>query len=336
MGMGRGPEMILAGDIGGTKTNLAFFSADRGHLTVATEGSFLSKNYPSLEAVIREFVTGEPLRDVNAAFGVAGPVIDGRCEATNLPWVIDARVLEATLGLRRVTVMNDLEATAYGIPALKPEEVLVLNEGRPHPGGNMALIAAGTGLGEAILSWDGQAYRPLASEGGHADLAPRNALEIELLQYLLTRFHRVSYERVVSGPGIFNIYSFLKQAGYGDEPPWLAEKLQGSDPSPVITEAAKRGDSELCVKTLRLFISLYGAEAGNLALKVLATGGVYIGGGIAPKILDQLKDGMFVAAFVDKGRLSPVLENMPVRVILNDKTALLGAARYAAMHVAPS
>ncbi len=198
----------------------------------------------------------------------------------------------------------------------------------------MSLIAAGTGLGEAILFWDGKTYRILASEGGHSDLAPRDALEIELLQYLLSRYHRVSYERVVSGPGIFNIYSFLKQAGYGEEPPWLAEKIQGRDPSPVITEAAKRGDCELCVKTLHLFVSLYGAEAGNLALKVLATGGVYIGGGIAPKILDQLRGGAFMAAFTDKGRLSPLLRNMPVKVILNDKTALLGAALYAALHPA--
>ena len=325
--------MILAGDIGGTKTNLAFFHVKEGAPALLTERSFPSRSYPNLDAVITEFVGDASMRDVHAAFGVAGPVIDGRCEATNLPWVIDARALQADLGLKKVWVMNDLEATAHGIEALQPDELHVLNEGDPQPHGNKALIAAGTGLGEAILFWDGDGYRALASEGGHADLAPRNALEIELLQYLLTKYHRVSYERAVSGPGIFNIYSFLKQAGYGQESPWLAEKFQGKDPSRVITETAKRGECDLCVKTLHLFVSLYGAEAGNLALKVLATGGVYVGGGIAPNILDHLKDGTFMAAFTDKGRLSPLLRKMPVQVILNEKTALLGAARYAALHI---
>ena len=328
--------MILAGDIGGTKTNLAFISVEEGQLTVVTQESFPSRNYPSLEAVIREFIRGTSVRDKRAAFGVAGPVIDDRCEATNLPWVIDAKLLEGSLGLERASVINDLEATAHGIPALKPDELSVLNEGQPHVRGNIALIAAGTGLGEAILLWDRQGYRALASEGGHADLAPRNPMEIELLQYLLKKFHRVSYERVLSGPGIFNIYSFLKDAGYGKEPEWLAERFQGKDPAPVIAEAAKQGECELCTKTLHLFVSLYGAEAGNLALKALATGGVYIGGGIAPKILDQLRDGTFMVAFTDKGRLSPVLKDMPVQVILNDKTALLGAARYAALHALSS
>lgn len=331
-GSGRGIRTILVGDIGGTKTNLAFVAVEEDQLTIVTQESFPSRSYPSLDAVIREFIRGTSPRDMRAAFGVAGPVINDRCEATNLPWVIDAKLLEGTLGLRRASVINDLEATAHGIPALKPEELSVLNEGQHRLRGTMALIAAGTGLGEAILLWDGQGYRVLASEGGHADLAPRNALEIELLQYLLKKFHRVSYERVLSGPGIFNIYSFLRDAGYGEEPDWLAERLQGKDPAPVIGEAAKQGECELCTKTLRLFVSLYGAEAGNLALKALATAGVYIGGGIAPKILDQLRDGTFMAAFTDKGRLSPVLKDMPVRVILNDKTALLGAARYAAMH----
>ncbi|MFQ5881009.1 MAG: glucokinase [Candidatus Methylomirabilales bacterium] len=323
--------MILAGDIGGTKTNLAFFSEEGGRLISVTQESFPSKDYPSLEAVVREFAGGASLSEVSAAFGVAGPVLGGRCEATNLPWVIDARALESAFGLKTVAVINDIVVTAYGIAALKPEELSVLNEGEPQPGGNMALIAAGTGLGQAILFWDGRAYRASASEGGHTDLAPRNALEIELLQYLLTKFGRVSYERVLSGPGIVNIYSFLKEAGHGQEPEWLAEKLQGQDPSVVITEVAMRGECDLCVKTLHLFVSLYGAEAGNLALKAMATGGLYIGGGIAPKVLDWLRDGTFMAAFTDKGRLSPLLRSMPVRVILNEKTALLGAAQYAAL-----
>ena len=328
--------MILAGDIGGTKTVIGLFDEVADRLHTVREETFPSKSYGALEEILDQFLRSGPSPVPRAAcFGVAGPVVRGRSEATNLPWVIDSTALESTLGLKDVSVINDLVATAYGIPVLNPEDLHILNEGRSDPGGNMALIAAGTGLGEAILFWDGQAYRGVASEGGHADLAPRNALEIELLQYLLSRFHRVSYERVLSGPGIFNIYSFLKQAGYGEEPDWLAEKLQGRDPTPVIAEAAKRRECDLCVRTLHLFVSLYGAEAGNLALKALATGGVYIGGGIAPKIVEQLTDGTFMEAFTDKGRLSPVLERMPVQVILNDKTALLGAARYAAVHAGP-
>lgn len=325
--------MILAGDIGGTKTVIGLFGQADDRPRGVQEEKFPSQSYGALEEILERFMRGGSTPGLRAAcFGVAGPVVEGRSEATNLPWVIDAHALKGTLGLERVWVINDLLATGYGIPILKPDELSVLNEGRSRPGGNIVLIAAGTGLGEAILFWDGQAYQGVASEGGHADLAPRNPLEIELLQYLLKKFHRVSYERVLSGPGIFNIYSFLKDAGYGEEPDWFTERLQGKDPSPVITEAAKQGECELCTKTLRLFVSLYGAEAGNLGLKALATGGVYIGGGIAPKILDQLRDGTFMAAFTDKGRLSPVLKDMPVRVILNDKTALLGAARYAAMH----
>lgn len=331
--------MILAGDIGGTKCNIALFTVRGDQLSPCVERTLASKDYPGLEDLIREFLdeaTGYPSPGSEdhitaACFGVAGPVVEGRCEATNLPWVIDERDLGRVLKLTQVSVINDLVATAYGVPVLAPDEVFVLNEGQSHCHGNMALIAAGTGLGEAILFWDGQAYRAVSSEGGHADLAPRNALEIELLQYLLSRFHRVSYERVLSGPGIFNIYSFLRQAGYGQEPPWLAEKFQGQDPSAVITEAALQGKSDLCVRAIDLFVSLYGAEAGNLALKALATGGVYVGGGIAPRILDRLRDGTFMAAFTDKGRLSPLLEAMPVRVILDPKTALYGAARCASL-----
>lgn len=322
--------MILAGDIGGTKTIVALFEDAGGGLRVLREETFPSRSHEGLGQILEAFRAREPLPPLRGAcFGVAGPVFDGRCEATNLPWVIDAKALRGTLGLERVAVINDLVATAYGILDLKPDEVVVLNEGRPHPEGNKALIAAGTGLGEAILFWDGTRYRPVASEGGHADFAPRNVLEIELLRYLLKKHHRVSYERVLSGPGILNIYSFLKEAGHGEEAVWLRERFHGQDPSVVITDAAMRGESDLCVKTLGLFVSLYGAEAGNLALKALATGGVYVGGGIAPKILDRLMDGTFMTAFTDKGRLSPLVTDMTVRVVLNPQTALRGAARCA-------
>ncbi len=325
--------MILAGDIGGTKTVISLFEEVGECLRAVREEKFPSQSHGGLEEILDRFLRAEHSPALRAAcFGVAGPVVEGRSEATNLPWVIDAKTLERTLNLRGVSVINDLVATAYGIPLLTSEEVCVLNEGHSHREGNMALIAAGTGLGEAVLFWDGKKYRGVASEGGHADLAPRNALEIELLQYLLSKFHRVSYERVVSGPGILNIYAFLKRAGYAEESPWLAEKLSEGDPSAAITQVALARQSDLCVKTLHLFVSLYGAEAGNLALKALSTGGLYVGGGIAPKILDLLKDGTFMAAFTDKGRLSPVLKNMPVQVILNDKTALFGAARYATLH----
>lgn len=323
-------NVILAGDIGGTKTIVALFEDAGGGLRVLREETFPSRSHEGLAQILEAFRAREPLPPLRGAcFGVAGPVIDGRCEATNLPWVIDAKALRGTLGLERVAVINDLVATAYGILDLKPDEVVVLNEGRPHPEGNKALIAAGTGLGEAILFWDGTRYRPVASEGGHADFAPRNVLEIELLRYLLKKHHRVSYERVLSGPGILNIYSFLKEAGHGEEAVWLRERFHGQDPSVVITDAAMRGESDLCVKALGLFVSLYGAEAGNLALKALATGGVYVGGGIAPKILDRLMDGTFMTAFTDKGRLSPLVTNMTVRVVLNPQTALRGAARCA-------
>ena len=323
-------NVILAGDIGGTKTIVALFEDAGGGLRVLREETFPSRSHEGLAQILEAFRAREPLPPLRGAcFGVAGPVFDGRCEATNLPWVIDAKALRGTLGLERVAVINDLVATAYGILDLKPDEVVVLNEGRPHPEGNKALIAAGTGLGEAILFWDGTRYRPVASEGGHADFAPRNVLEIELLRYLLKKHHRVSYERVLSGPGILNIYSFLKEAGHGEEAVWLRERFHGQDPSVVITDAAMRGESDLCVKALGLFVSLYGAEAGNLALKALATGGVYVGGGIAPKILDRLMDGTFMTAFTDKGRLSPLVTDMTVRVVLNPQTALRGAARCA-------
>jgi glucokinase len=323
--------MILAGDIGGTKTNLALFPLKGGQRTLIAERSFRSGDYAGLEAVVREFLTGRAGEVASACFGVPCPVVEGTCKMPNLLWVLDVRALKHALKIGRVSLINDLEATAYGIAALETEEFAVLNEGHLRPQGNSAVIAAGTGLGEAILSWNGKYHVPTASEGGHADFAPRNPMEIDLLQYLLAKFGHVSYERVISGPGLFNIYSFLKDAGYGEEPGWLAERMRQEDPSAVISEAALAEQCELCVKALALFVSLYGAEAGNLALKVMATGGVYVGGGIAPKIIKKLKDGTFVKAFTDKGRLSPLLAGIPVRVILNDETALYGAARYATL-----
>lgn len=320
--------MILAGDVGGTKTNLACFALEGDKLIPVVQRSAPSADYPGLEAILHEFMRDHDLSFTGACFGVAGPVVDGRLQATNLPWVVDVGSLQRTLKLEAVGLINDLEATAYGVETLPEEAFAVLHPGQSTPQGNRAVIAAGTGLGEAMLLWEGQRFRAVASEGGHADFAPRNPLEIELFRFLLGRFGRVSYERVLSGPGLVNIYRFLKETGQGEEPTWLTEQLAGGDAAAVISESALASRSDLCVKSLDLFVSIYGAEAGNLALKVMASGGVYVGGGIAPKVLQKLKNGTFINAFTDKGRLSPFLSQIPVRVILEERAALYGAAHY--------
>jgi glucokinase len=323
--------MILAGDIGATKTNLALFEEEAGGTLSNLEGrTFHSNDYTGLEAVIVEFIGGRDLPLEAAAFGVAGPVIDGVCRTTQLPWVVSRTSLQDALRIDDVWVINDLEATAYGVPALKEEQLVTLNTGHREHGGNIAIIAAGTGLGEAALIWDGAHYHAMASEGGHADFAPRNELEIELLRYLLTKKHRISYERILSGPGLVNVYGFLKETGRAEEPDWLRLEIEsGGDAARTISQAALSGRAEICVVALNIFVSLYGAQAGNLALTVKATGGVFVGGGIAPKIIEKLKDGTFIAAYKDKGRLSPLVEGAPVFVIMEPLTALIGAGRVA-------
>ena len=322
--------LILAGDIGGTNTRLAYFAADEERVRLVDLQVFPSRNYSALEDVLAEFVTTRKLPIERACFGVAGPVKRGRCVTSNLPWEVDARLLARQLDLETALLINDLEANAYGIAALAPEDFVVLNEGEPNAAGNAALISAGTGLGEAGLHWERGRHTPFASEGGHADFAPRNETEVELLFYLLRRHKRVSYERVLSGPGLYNIYQFLRDTGRGEEPASLAEQLRDQDPAPIISRAALDGSSELCARALEMFVSLYGAEAGNLVLKLMATGGLYLGGGIAPRIIDKLRGPTFRTAVTTKGRLSPLLVATPVRVIMNDQTALLGAARLAA------
>ena len=322
--------MILAGDIGGTKTRLALFAPGPGRSDPVSERTYSSQEYPGLEVIAREFVRATGAAIESACFGVAGPVKEGRSSTTNLAWVVDARNLARDLRLPRVALLNDLEASAFGLEALRTDEVVVLQEGIPGAAGNQALIAAGTGLGEAALYWDGRRHRVFATEGGHAGFAPADETQIELLRYLVRRFEPVSWERVLSGPGLVNIYSFLRDSGRGEEPSWLADEISAGEPAAVISAAALSGRSALCSEALDLFVALYGAESGNLALKVMATGGVFIGGGIAPKILARLRGPGFVRAFVAKGRMRPLLEAMPVRVILNDRLALLGAARYAA------
>jgi glucokinase len=317
--------VLLAGDIGGTKTHLALYSA-AGGLTPQRQATFRSAEYPSLEAVVAEFLTQTGEAVDRAVFGVAGPVLAGQTIATNLPWTISEASLQERLGIRVARLLNDLEATAYGVPYLAPSELFTLNAAPPRSG-TKAVIAPGTGLGEAILLEQGDGWYVIPSEGGHTDFGPRNPFEIELLRYLMTKFDHVSYERVCSGIGIPNLYDYLRESGAAPESPQVADELcRASDPTRIIVESAVSGVSELCAATLRAFVSILGAEAGNLALKVMARGGVYVGGGIAPRILPWLTDGAFMTAFVDKGRFVEALVRMPVSVILRPDTALLGAA----------
>jgi glucokinase len=320
--------MILAGDVGGTKVNLALYDFIDGNLKHTRDKQYPAKEYSGLEEIVKEFIVSEKV--TAACFGVPGPVRDGRLRLTNLPWTLDSRELAADLKIDYVFLINDLQANGYGIAELSAEQVFTLSEGDPRQMGNRALIAAGTGLGESFMIWDGRDYVPYPSEGGHADFAPRDEDEIDLLRFLKQKYNgRTSTERVVSGQGLTNIYEFLREVRGVEEPVWLAERMAAEDPNAVITELALKAKSEICEMALDMFVSAYGAEAGNLALKVLSVGGLYVGGGIAPRILEKLKDGAFMKAFTDKGRLSQLLVNTPVRVILESKTALIGAAAYA-------
>lgn len=323
--------MILAGDIGGTKTVIGLFEEVGNRLQVIREGSFPSQNYSTLEEILDQFLGPGSRPPLHAAyFGVAGPVIEGKSKATNLPWELDERRLTEALRVPRVKLLNDLEATAYGMLHLEPTDLCVLQPGLTRKG-SIAVIAAGTGLGEAILYWDGMRYHPMATEGGHADFGPRSDLEMELLRYLQRELGHASYERVLSGPGLFNIYRFLRDSGIAQEPEWLQKRIAESDAGTVISEIGLTGDEPLCTKALDLFVSIYGAEAGNLALKGFTTGGVYVGGGIAPKILPKLSDGTFISAFSDKGRFADLLRSIEVKVALNPRAPLIGAAHYGLM-----
>jgi glucokinase len=325
-------DLILAGDIGGTKTHLALFSSQDNNLKAEYQKTYQSQQYSGLEPLLHDFLATGKHPIGRASFGIAGPLIDGRVNPPNLDWVVDPLSLAKALGLPSVSLLNDLEAAAYGISTLAPEEFLVLNEGVIRRPGNKVLIAAGTGLGETIIFDDGKNYYPLASEGGHADFAARNEMEIELLRYLIGRFGRVSYERVVSGPGLANIYDFLSERAGSRVPGPFADKIAAAeDRSPVISQAALAGDPEIAVKAMDLLVSSYGAEAGNLALKAKAIGGVYVGGGIAPKILSKLNNGTFMQAFNEKGRYRELVSSIPVYVVLNEKAALRGAAYHASL-----
>ena len=320
---------FLTGDIGGTKTRLALAEVSGNSVHIRREQSFASRRYPALEDLLQEFLHDQTAITA-AAFGIAGPVRGEVAQTTNLPWRIDAAVLRRQFKFSRCYLLNDLEATAWGLPALGADDLLTLQVGAPDAGGNQAVIAAGTGLGEAGLYWDGAAHHPFATEGGHATFSPRDVRELALLHYMQQQHEHVSWERVLSGMGLRDLYDFMLVHLGAGTPQWLAEEIAAGDKAAAISAAALAGRDEVCAETLRLFVDLYGAEAGNLALKIMSCGGLFIGGGIAPKILPLLQDGAFLQSFLDKGRMQPLLAAMPVRVILNDRAALYGPALYAA------
>lgn len=327
---------VLAGDLGGTNTRLAIVSSDRGPRRPLARQDFRSRDHESLEALIGVFLSPLHLAVDRAAFGVAGPVVEGRATITNLPWVIDAARLQAALGISSVTLVNDVQALAYALRVLDGEDLHTLNRRDPLPGGTMAVIAPGTGLGEAFVIWEGQQYHAYASEGGHTDFGPTDSRQAGLLQYLRTTFDHVSYERVCAGPGIPSIYTYLKESGVVEHSRELAERLQtADDPTPIIVAAALQEPvCVLCRMALEIFAAVLAAEAGNLALKVLALGGVYLGGGIPRRILPVLEQPQFMTAFQRKGRLAPLLARIPLRVIVNSDAGLLGAAAYGLDHPA--
>ncbi|GLV54926.1 glucokinase [Dictyobacter sp. S3.2.2.5] len=336
--------MLLAGDIGGTKTNLALYASKEDLRSPTREATLPSAQYPTLAALVNDFLKKIDLPKVTidrAVFGVAGPVVGGKAKITNLPWHMEEKQLQQTLNIPSVTLLNDLAAMATAIPLLKPSDLHTLNAGKSAKHGTLAVVAPGTGLGEAILTWDGAHYRVHPSEGGHVDFAPTNPFEVGLLVYLLERMQHVSYEHVCSGIGVPNIYAYAKASGLFDEPRWLSDKLsQVKDITPIIvqsamapkdTEADSNAEgsySAICAATVRVFASILAAEAGNMALKTLATGGIYLGGGLPPRIRPFLEDPEFIHVFQSKGRFSEMLADVPVHVILNSKVALLGAASY--------
>lgn len=318
--------MILAGDVGGTKCNLALFSEEGGKLNIVYRQRFASKDYASFDLIVEEFrrqsapyLGSTTIRA--AGFGVAGPVINGRIHATNLPWVVDAGLLSAALRLEKIALMNDLGATGHSLEHLPPEDFCVLNQGQPLEGASRALLAAGTGLGQSILFWDGKRYRVVPSEGGHSDYAPHTEQQIELLQFMRRRYPQVSWELILSGRGFKTLHEFLSPQ---TKHPVFEDP--DADPAPFITKSALAHECPVCEETLHLWTAIYGAEAGNLALKVLALGGVYVAGGIAVKIIEKMKDGTFFKAFRDKWHFTNVLDNVPVRVVLNESAPLIGAA----------
>lgn len=322
--------MILSGDIGGTKTNLALFEMQENRLIMQVKKQFSSRAFSSLNEVISAFKEYTSLENIDAAcFGIAGPVIKGRCFTTNLPWEVTTADLQMHLGINKVRLMNDLEATAYGMLYLPEDEFVELNPKGRAVDGNRAVIAAGTGLGEAMLYYDGNRYHPIGSEGGHCDFAPSTTQQDALLVWMRNYYPgHVSYERILSGSGIYALYEFLHESRFAAQPASMMQIPEGEDRSAMVSKCALEEHDPLCLEALRLFAEIYGAEAGNLALKSMSLGGVYIGGGIAPKIL-QVLSNHFMNGFTSKGRFEEMLSGMKVKISLNPETALLGAAHFA-------
>jgi glucokinase len=321
--------MILAGEIGATKTRLAAFETEGNRLQCAVEKIYMSQEHAGLSDILAQFIRGEGIPVHSACFGAAGPVRAGRSKISNLTWIIDSRELAKQLKLNSVGLLNDLEAYAYGIDALESKDFISLGEGSEDAEGNRAVISARTGLGVAGLYWDGFRHHPFACEGGHADFGPRDALQVELLAYLQKKYGRISCERVLSGPGIRNIYEFLRDAHKAEEPEWLREQMTTAQDVPaMISKLAQEGKAPICDQTMKMFVSIFGAETGNCALHYMTTGGIFIGGSIAAKNVSRMQDQAFMAAFLDKGRMASVLKDMPVKIVLNDDCGLIGAARF--------
>ena len=321
--------MILAGEIGATRTRLAAFETEGNRLQCVVEKTYRSQQHDGLSGILADFIKTEGIPVHSACLGVAGPVRAGRSKISNLPWIIDARELAKQLRLNSVGLLNDLEAYAYGIDALESKDFIALSEGAEDAEGNRAVISAKTGLGMAGLYWDGFRHHPFACEGGHADFAPRNDVQIELLTYLQKKYGRISCERILSGPGIKNIYDFLRDAHKAEEPEWLRTQLSTApDPPALISQTALEGKAAICDQALSIFVSVFGAQAGNCALNFMSTGGIFIGGVIAAKIAPKMKDPVFLDSFLDKGRMESILKDMPVKIVTNDDCGIMGAARY--------
>ena len=321
--------MILAGDVGGTNVRLAAFEVECSRLQCVVEKIYKAAEHQGIAEIIADFVKSEGIPVDRGCLGVAGPVRHGRAHLSNLDWTIEATTLAQQLRLPIMGLINDLEAYAYGINVLESKDFVTLQEGQPEPTGNTAVISAGTGLGQAGMYWDGFRQHPFACEGGHTDFAPRNDVELELLRYLITKHAHVSWERILSGPGVRNVYEFLRDTKTEDEPAWLAEQVkQAHDVPALISQLALEKKARICERTLELFVSIYGAETGNCALKFMSVGGIYIGGSIAAKILPLIQQPIFMEAFLGKGRMRPLLAEMPVKIVLNDDAGILGAAHY--------
>ena len=322
--------MILAGDIGATNARLAAFETEGNRLQCVVEKVYHSQQHNGLTEIVAAFTKAEGIPVQSACFGVAGPVRGGRSKISNLPWTIDSREVAAQLKLRSVGLINDLEAFAYGIDALESKDFVALSEGSSEAEGNTAVVSAGSGLGEAGLYWDGHRHHPFACEGGHTEFAPKNDVEIELLQYLMKKYknQHVSYERILSGPGIKNIYEFLRDTSREEEPAWLRDDLAAAPDAPaLISQMALTQKAAICDRTLSIFVSVFGSEAGNCALKFMCTGGIFIAG-IAGKIVSKMQDGTFMESFLSKGRMKTLLQEIPVKIVLNDDSGLIGAARF--------